>query len=218
MGLTQKRGTADRSEPGRKGSFVLIVGPDGTGKSTLALGLVNATKREFPNVVHMHWRPGLLPRPGGLMGIEAGDPSDPHAREPHGSALSFMLLTYHWLDFFLGSWLRIVPVRARGGLIVMERGWPDIAVDPRRYHLALPSRLVERLGRLLPAPDLVIVLQADPEALTRRKAELPPQELSRQIARWREISFPRRTTRLFFDALQSPEQLLDQLTRLMLVP
>jgi thymidylate kinase len=195
---------------------VLIVGPDGTGKTTLAQGLVEGTKREFPTVVHMHWRPGLLPRPGGLVGVEAGDPSDPHGRESHGSALSLILLAYHWLDFFLGTWLRIVPVRAKGGLIVMERGWLDIAVDPRRYHLALPRRLVERLGRLLPAPDLVIVLQADPEALSRRKAELPPQELARQIAQWREISFPGRTTRLFFDAFQSPEQLLERLTRAVL--
>jgi hypothetical protein len=196
---------------------VLIVGPDGTGKSTLAQGLVDGSKDGFANVVHMHWRPGLLPRPGGLVGVEAGDPSEPHAREPHGSFLSLVLLGYHWLDFFLGTWLRIVPVRARGGLIVMERGWLDIAVDPRRYHLDVPRTLVERLGRLLPAPDLVIVLHADPEILSRRKAELPTEELSRQIARWRQISFPRRTTRLFFDASQSPERLLGQVTRVVLV-
>ncbi len=200
----------------RKGAFVLIVGPDGTGKSTLAQGLVDATRHEFPHVIHMHWRPGLLPRPGGLVGIEAGDPTDPHAREPHGSFLSLLLLAYHWLDFFLGTWLRIVPARSRGGLVVMERGWLDIAVDPRRYHLALPRKLVERLGRLLPAPDLVVVLYAEPEALTRRKAELPTQELSRQMARWRQITFPARTTRLFLDASESADRLLEQVSRAVL--
>jgi hypothetical protein len=196
---------------------VLVVGPDGSGKSTLAQELVDEMRGDFSTVMHMHWRPGLLPRPGGLVGVKAGDPSEPHAQEPHGSLLSLMLLAYDWLDFFLGTWLRIVPARSRGGLIVMERGWLDIAVDPRRYHLVLPRGLVELLGRLLPAPDLVIVLQADPQVLSRRKAELPVAELSRQIGRWRQIAFPRHTIRLFLDASQSPERLLSQVTRALLV-
>lgn len=160
----------------------------------------------------MHWRPGLLPRPGGLVGVKAGDPTDPHGQEPHGRVLSYALLAYNWLDFFLGMWLRIVPVRANGGLVVMERGWMDIAVDPRRYHLAVSSKLVESLGRLLPSPDLVIVLEADPRILRDRKPELPLGELARQIGRWRAISFSGRTKRLVLDASQEPGRLLDQVT------
>ncbi|MGH7540507.1 MAG: hypothetical protein ACRELC_05870, partial [Gemmatimonadota bacterium] len=105
-----------------------------------------------------------------------------------------------------------VPVRGRGGLVVMERGWFDMAVDPRRYRLDVPTKLVELLGRLLPAPDTVIVLQADVRILRDRKQELPPAELLRQSERWREIALPRRTARLFLDASQDVERLAVQAT------
>jgi thymidylate kinase len=200
----------------KKGLFVLIVGPDGCGKSTLARSLVDKTKDDFAKVLHMHWRPGLMPRAGSLVGSKEGDPSKPHAREPHGPLLSLALLTYDWVDFFLGTWLRIVPLTAKGGLVVMERGWFDIAVDPRRYRLAVSPKLVAFLGRLIPGPDLVIVLQTDPEVLIRRKAELPLPELSRQMSRWRQISFSQRTIRLTLDASLDPGLLVDQATRALL--
>lgn len=212
VGLTHRRRPAAALRRAGKGSYVLIVGPDGCGKSTLARKLIEERRGDHAKVLHVHWRPGLLPRPGGLVGVKAGDPTDPHGQEPHGRVLSYALLAYNWLDFFLGMWLRIVPVRANGGLVVMERGWMDIAVDPRRYHLAVSSKLVESLGRLLPSPDLVIVLEADPRILRDRKPELPLGELARQIGRWRAISFSGRTKRLVLDASQEPGRLLDQVT------
>ena len=195
----------------------MVVGPDGTGKSTLAAGLVEASRAAFAGVLHVHWRPGLLPRAGSLVGVEAGDPTRPHANPPHGRLVSLGLLAYDWLDFFLGTWLRILPLRAKGGLIVMERGWFDMAVDPRRYRLDVPHRLVEALGRFLPGPDTAFVLQADAKILHDRKAELPVSELARQTSRWHQIQFPRRTTRLFLDVSQSREALLDQARQALLV-
>jgi hypothetical protein len=194
---------------------MLIVGPDGSGKSTLAFALIDATRPLFTETIHMHWRPGLLPRPGAIVGVEPGDPTDPHARPPHGLVVSLGLLLYHWADFFLGSWLRIVPARACGALIVMERGWMDIGVDPRRYHLRIPQRLVELLGHLLPAPDLVVLLRADATVLADRKAELPVGELERQLGRWRQVRFPRSTRTLVLDASRSQHDLLTELTQVL---
>jgi hypothetical protein len=126
--------------------------------------------------------------------------------------ISLALLTYDWVDFLLGSWMRILPWRARGALIVMERGWFDIAVDPRRYRLAVSSGLVEWLGRLLPGPDLVIILRADPDVLRIRKAELPDEESLRQTKRWDEIRFSRGTRRLPLDASESLDGVVQKAT------
>jgi hypothetical protein len=155
---------------------------------------------------------------GDLVGAEEGDPSRPHAREPHGTLISLALLAYDWIDFFLGLWFLIVPWRARGALVVMERGWLDIAVDPRRYRLSVSPRLVQLLGRLLPNPDLAVILHADPLLLIRRKAELPETELRRQMRRWGEVKFSHRTIRLSLDASDPVEHLVELATRAFLQP
>jgi thymidylate kinase len=193
-----------------RGRFVLIVGPDGSGKTTLARRMTETAADHFAESLHIHWRPRVLPRAGGAVGIELGDPSEPHAREPRRALPSAVMLAYHWLDFLLGSWFRILPARRRGGLIVMERGWLDIAVDPRRYRLTVSPRVVELLGRLLPAPDLALILRADPALLVGRKAELPVEELARQNRRWEQVVFPRQTTRIVIDAGQSGSAILEQ--------
>jgi energy-coupling factor transporter ATP-binding protein EcfA2 len=169
------------------GCFILVVGPDGTGKSSLAQalpGLLNGTVKRW---LTFHWRPGLLPRPGSLMGREGSDPQRPHARSPYGPILSSALLGYYWLDSFLGGWLRIQPFRARTGMVIAERGWWDAAVDPRRYKLTSPPRLVRALGFLLLRPDLVLLLQAPPQAILERKSEISREELERQASAWKSV-------------------------------
>lgn len=192
---------------------MLLVGPDGTGKSTLARGLIERASSDFSETLHIHWRPRVLPHIGAIITGNPGDPSEPHSREPRGALVSVALLGYHWLDFFLGSWLRIVPMRKRGGLVVMERGWPDVGVDPRRYRLTVSPNLVSFMGRSLPAPDRVFILRSDPQTLRQRKAELPVDELARQLRCWDEMQFPGDTTRTILDSSSDPHDLISEAIR-----
>jgi hypothetical protein len=173
------------------GLLVVVVGPDGSGKSTIALQLLETCRAPFRGRLHLHWRPGLLPAPGSLLGWagrrQLPDVTSPHARAPFGRVLSRLLLGYYWLDNLLGSWLWLWPARVRNSLIVVERGWFDIAVDPRRYRLQVTPRAVQRLGRLLPKPDLVLVLHGEPSLLTRRKNELAEREIERQLHQWSRV-------------------------------
>jgi Phosphotransferase enzyme family len=170
------------------GLIVVVVGPDGAGKSALASTLIDRCGAFFWATRRIHWRPGLLPRLGPLVGRRTTDPETPHLSNPNGRMISVAVLLYYWLDFFLGTWLKQKPLRVRSGLIVVERGWWDILVDPRRYRLQLPKGLTAMLGRLLPSPDLTLVLDAPASVLLQRKQELAEAELDRQVHAWRELA------------------------------
>ena len=169
------------------GLLVAVVGPDGSGKSTLARSLPDACSGLFRREALFHWRPEVLPRPGALLGSPLGDPSRPHERKPHPRTISNALLLYFWSDFFVGSWTRFFALRARTGLVVLERGWWDVLVDPRRYRLDVSPTLVKILGKLLPAPDLTLVCEAPVDVLLARKEEIARGEVSRQTQAWRSL-------------------------------
>jgi hypothetical protein len=180
-----------RSHP--RGLVVLVAGPDGAGKSSVARRIADDLAGEVTRVVHTHWRPGLLPHPRALVGGRgAGDGMHPHARPPHGAVLSLGLLGYYWLDFFAGGWLRQQAIRRRGGLVVVERGWWDVGIDGRRYRLSVPPGVVRALGFLLPRPDLALMLHGDPRAVALRKGELVTAEVERQNALWGKTRAGRR--------------------------
>jgi hypothetical protein len=191
------------------GLSVLVVGPDGAGKSTLAARLSEVCSPMFRRRARSHFRPEILPRPGALINRAPADPARPHVREPFGLVPSWLLLVYYWADFLLGGLLRDAPVKIRAGLLVRERGWWDIAVDPRRYRLRSGKRSVSALGRLLPHPDLVIVLDGDPELLHRRKPELDRQELARQLTAWRSL-LPTRVPAIRIDVSDPIDQVVGQ--------
>lgn len=174
------------------GLVVMVVGPDGAGKSALASALIDRCGPFFWKSRRIHWRPGLLPRAGALVGRQTTDPKTPHESAPHSPMVSIVALLYYWLDFLLGAWLKLKPLRWRSALIVVERGWWDILVDPRRYRMRVPQTLTAMMGRLLPEPDITLVLDAPPSVLMQRKRELTMAELERQRHVWRELAQSRR--------------------------
>jgi hypothetical protein len=190
---------------------VLVVGPDGAGKSTIAGFLHDSTSPMFRRHVRSHWRPGILPRPGSFIGKPEADATEPHAREPFGRLPSAILLAYYWLDFWLGAWLRDLPSEIRAGLVIRERGWWDVAVDPRRYRLRVPPGAVSALGGLLPRPHLMIALEGDASLLHTRKPELDPEELDRQREAWRS-AVPKGTPVVRIDVSRPLQEVLAEAT------
>jgi hypothetical protein len=129
-------------------------------------------------------------------------PESPHRSTPHGRIVSIAVLLYYWFDFLLGTWMKLKPLRVRSALIVVERGWWDILVDPRRYRVKVPEGLTAFLGRLLPSPDLTLVLDAPAPVLLQRKQELAETELNRQVHVWRELAQKHRASYSVLDASQ----------------
>jgi thymidylate kinase len=113
------------------------------------------------------------------------------------------------VDFVVGHLLLYLPVLRTGGTVIIERGWQDLIVDPKRY--LLPARWLARiLGVVVPAPDIVVVLDAPPTVLQQRKQELSLEEIRRQLDEWKATAKARRKV-VQLDALEPPDVLVEHL-------
>ena len=176
------------------GVFIAFGGVDGAGKSALTERLLEWSP--YRHELRLHARPELLKPLGWYLGRSAAASSDPHAPAASGRIVSALRLTYLWADFVLGYWVRIWPVRARGGLVISERWWWDMFVDPRRHRMRRMPRLVRALGRAVPKPDAFLLLDAPSEVIRERKRELDPEEIERQRAAWAELGATAAPTRM----------------------
>jgi thymidylate kinase len=187
-----------------RGGVLGVGGPDGVGKTTLCRALADEVLAG-KEIMHVRF-PGLLPRrdPVERRALRLGPGVEPDLDRlrvyppPYPVLKAWLKTLYLWIDFLLGWAVRVRPLVRRGGWVVFERGWWDHAVDPRRYRLRPPARLVSLLGRLVPRADLVFVLHAPPETIRARRPELTEAELERQMAAWRAV-LPRRQRRVVLD-------------------
>jgi thymidylate kinase len=167
------------------GLFLVVLGPDGVGKSTLVSQLIRTCGRCFRRERIFHWRPNVI-----LRGKETSAPlTNPHAKPPRGKLASVAALFLFFLDYWLAYLLVLRPFLARSGLIVFDRYFPDLLVDPLRYRYGGPMWLPKFLSRLEPPPDLLFVLlEPQSEAILSRKREVALEELRRQQAAYRQFA------------------------------
>lgn len=190
--------------------IVLLAGPDGSGKSAVAAHLRRTCGEVFHGSTGYHWRPGLLPQPGRILGRrKIGEVTAPHSQPLHCRPVSCALTFWYLADFLFDRLARVLRPRLRGTLVVVERGWWDMVVDPRRYRLSLPPPLIRALGRLVPRPDLLVVLDAPAGVLAARKRELPEPELERQRDAWLALSVPG-VDKVVLDATRPLEEVVAQ--------
>ena len=163
------------------GLHIALLGSDGVGKSTLLAQLQRTMKSCFPKQRIFHFRPMLFQK------ATRAPASDPHARPPRNDAVACAKVFYYFFDNWLGWLLWVLPGKWRSTLVIFDRNFDDMLVDPRRYRIGGWAGLVRLLRGLLPREDLVFVLDAPPEMIHGRKPELPIAELERQRAALREL-------------------------------
>lgn len=186
----------------RSGPVISIVGPDGAGKTTLIDALSQGILKQWR--VKMIRDVGILPRRYVPTG---GSVPEPHKDPPYSMPVSIAKTMYLFGDYLAGWIFDVRPFVRNGGCLIIQRGWWDLAVDPRRYRLAGSGRVASLLGRFLPHPELLLILEAPPEVMYARKQQLSLEELKRQIEQW-HVVLPRRQRRVFLDSSLGAEQVL----------
>jgi thymidylate kinase len=162
--------------PASRGLWIAFLGPDGVGKSSVIEQLQHRLEPEFDDIILFHFRPRFR-----RHGAQRPAVTCPHAHRPRGALISAGKLIYWLVDCWYGYLTVIRPGKQREGLLIFDRYYPDILVDPLRYRLPQRGATFARwLATLAPQPDLYVLLDAPAETVQQRKAELPLSESHRQ--------------------------------------
>lgn len=192
MGHSAERFPANLASLGKRGSHAIerilrptggaitFIGPDGCGKSSVIEGVTAAFAPGFQKIVRFHLRPKSLPaRRDSDVPV-----TDPHGKPVRGTLFSMAKMLYLLADYWLGYVRRVLTATARTKLVIFDRYFDDVVVDPKRVLYGGPKWLPRFLARFVPRPDVVFLLNAAPEVLWSRKQEVGYEEVVRQQAEY----------------------------------
>jgi thymidylate kinase len=166
------------------GLMLAVMGPDGSGKSTL---IERLKKKAGPlfwwKAALFHFRPDVLGTTE-----DRGPVLEPHLEPPRDFLSSALKLGYYAADFCAGYVKTIRPGLIRSRLMIFDRYYHDLLVDQRRYRYSAPLFLVRLVSHLIPHPDMFLILDASEATIHQRKQELSLEELRRQRIAYRQFA------------------------------
>ena len=166
--------------------MVVILGPDGSGKTTISLEIESVLKRSGALKCRLYaQRFGTFPTLSDLMKLNFSntiktDDLDFHEDESivNSPLKSTIHLCYYGLEYILGGLFLRSSIRSKKLVLVFGRYYYDFYFQ--RNHSRLSPFLVSLIEKFIPKPDLVLILDRDADQIFRSKPELSVKEIKRQ--------------------------------------
>lgn len=162
-----------------KGKFIVVLGVDGTGKSSITKQLVELYKEEGRKVIIEHWRPNLLPPLKKKRDIYTD--INNNSKEINEITLkkrvvSLFRYVYYIIDFILGYIFKVKKQVNQGSIFIIERYYFDNLINPERYKFY--NDLLGKIAfKFIKRPDNLILVTCNSEVAYKRKKELSINEL-----------------------------------------
>jgi dTMP kinase len=174
------------------GLSVAFIAPDGAGKSTIINRVKETVSGSFYGVNLYYMRPHLFKNLGHYNKLnpteEAATNDNPHGVVCDGVFKSAVRFFFYNLDFQLGTLLKINRKKINKQLVIFDRYYYDYFADMKRYKYSLPAWFPAAFEWMIPKPDMVFVLDGNPEVLYERKKELPISELEKQCSVFHQLA------------------------------
>jgi len=167
------------------GIMIVLLGPDGAGKTTVINEISVRLIRAFRYVKILHFRPSILLNKKKIVN---SDVILPHTQPKRSKFVSLLKLFYYLNDYLFGYYFFIKKKLIGSTLILFDRYYYDIYVDPLRYRYGGPCFILKKIGALIPKPDLVFILNVSIDELVKRKQELPTEILLKHSQKYVELS------------------------------
>lgn len=181
------------------GKCLAFCGLDGAGKTTILdeLNSIFVDLLKKKKVFYGYWRPFVIPEIRELFGKNnSKEGIDQKAqkgltvveleKKPKNKLISMVKLLYYWVDYMLSP-MKYSGIRNRGGMVLFDRHYVDMAVHPQRFEMSLPRWMVLLFYKLIPKADYTFFLYCTPEEILERKQEFTKEEIQEMTNDYLEV-------------------------------
>ncbi|HEY1096072.1 MAG TPA: hypothetical protein VGF14_02410 [Alphaproteobacteria bacterium] len=184
---------------------IVIMGTDGSGKTTLIKSLSPQLKFVRQNIIHAHLLP-VLPGQKELDSTKVN--AAPHALPNRNWVISNLKLVY----YFVLYWLDALLPRRGNRFIIYDRYISDILADPRRFRFGGSMKFAALIIKFLPKIHYYIWVSTPPSIAFGRKPEVPLTVMNQQFEFYK-AHIETLPHKFIYTISNTPDELLDTMCR-----